>query len=765
MLILQYIFLAMRLLFRRNFCLLLATFSLLTQLSMDSAQAEYGDLSSPGNKFVNASLVVDRESIQPVPELDQSVAMIGVNFQIEPGWHIYWRNSGEAALPTTVTWDLPDGWEADHLNWPVPEKFVEQGDITTFGYSDQVMLFSSLRTNDDLEGELIVRAEVKWLVCKNICVPGRTKLERSIKVSSSDALTASADFELFKQAKKLVPESVLAPEKFEAVKVDGKFYQRLALTGASLQGVSEKDFQYFPYSADSLSEQLAKYSENPAALYFPQAKDSIEGVLVISPDAQEILGLPAQSEIKIDSKNALAHASAISFDSEPKPLTLRLNHYKDKNKDPDSSKVAGKPKALNDEGNPLPAPLKPGLFSALGFALLGGILLNFMPCVLPVLSIKAFSLVEKSEKPKSSRVSSALAYLIGIELAFLTLAGCVLLLRNLGNQVGWGFQFQNPGFLVALIVIVFSLALSFFGVYKISFSLPGKGFSDSGGDGFLGDVFDGILITVLSTPCTAPFLGTALAFAFAAPGYGVLFIFAVIGLGLALPFILLSFSDSCQSLLPSPGAWMNSFKQLMGFFLIATVVWLISVYQTVAPQGVTSLLMVLFVVALLLWCLSLSSISQWWGKLLTFLVFVLAVAFSIQRWPTMVSTAEAGGSLSSSEIIDWKKYSPQALSDAQSKSQPVFIDFTAQWCVTCKANEKFVIETETIAKVLAQNKFFSLIADWTTADPEVSAALKKYGGTGVPHYVVLDRSGKVSSILGSVVTVEELAQALKRAAG
>jgi len=723
------------------------------------AHADSELLHSPGNKFVKASLVVDRESIQPGFEMDQSVALIGVNFEIEPGWHIYWKNSGEAALPTSITWSLPANWEAGHLNWPVPEKFVEQGDITTFGYSEQILLFSSLKTSEQNDGEVVVGAEVKWLVCKNICVPGRAKLEKTIRVSGTDALTASGDFELFKMAKNRVPGSSLPEEKFESVKFEGQSYLKFSLTAGALDGLSEKDFQYFPSSSENLSSRLGLFSDDPASLYFPENADGVDGVLSLSAQASTALGLPNQFEIKVSTEGQSRETNLLTTAPNLKPLEFKLVHYRDKEKSsPRKSEPDEKAVSLQ------PVPLKTGLFSALCFALLGGALLNFMPCVLPVLSIKAFSLVEKSEKSKTSRIKSAFAYFIGIELAFLTLAVAVLVLRGLGNHVGWGFQFQNPGFLVVLTVVVFALSLSFFGVYKLSFTAPGSKMAGAGGDGFLGDIVDGILITVLSTPCTAPFLGTALAFAFAAPGYGVFLIFAAIGLGLAFPYILLSASDSCQKLLPSPGNWMNTFKQLMGFFLVATVIWLISVYQSVSPQGVVSLLSLLFAVSLLLWLSSRSLIAKWWGKCLVLILCIFTGWLAISRWPTLVSTSSSRVLSATSELIEWSQYSPQLLVEAQSQSRPVFIDFTADWCVTCKANEKFVIETESVAGALSENNYYSLIADWTTADPEVSSALKKYGGTGVPHYVVLDRDGKVSSILGSVVTAREMSQALIRAA-
>lgn len=604
--------------------------------SHSSASAELPD----GTKYVQARLIANVATIQPSDGEKNVQPQIGVLFRIERGWHIYWKDSGEAAQPTVVNWQLPAGWQIGELQWPKPMKFVERGNITTYGYRDEVLLFANLPNPDVIpqDGESVtLRANVHWLVCKDICVPGKASLSLDMPFSTSLPLEPSAELPLFEKYSVLVPAA----------------------------GFTKSDI----------------------------------------PLAPPVIAEPNQSDTS--------------------------------------------------------------LLLVLVSAFFAGMLLNLMPCVLPVLSIKVLSLVERAEETKINATHSALACMAGVLTSFLALGVSVIVLKNFGKSVGWGFQFQYPEFVVVLITLVFVLSLAFFDLYTVI--VPGCQDANRAvskiKNHFAQQFFDGILVTALSTPCTAPFLGTALAFAFTQNSFFVIAIFLTIGFGLSLPYVVLASNERLLHLLPKPGDWMHRFREFMGFLLLGTVIWLLYVLSKLTEDGVTWALVSLLVLYVLLWAkrtVDQSAFTARRKQLVSVTLIGLCVLSFYYLWPKMTVKRGVVSQAIVEGDIRWEPFSEQRLSQLQAARTPVFLDFTAEWCITCKANEHLVINTNDVAKTIKDNNFIAMRADWTTGDEAVTAALHQYGGHGVPLYVVSGGELSEPIILPTVLTKDILLEALNR---
>ncbi len=751
-------------------CLFLAL-SLFLHDAVAQQPSEYQE--GKGNDYVKVSLVSDREVFQPPKTTTDPVGLLGIKFEIEPGWHIYWENSGDSGLPTEVKWNLPDTWEAGELNWPAPVKFRESGDLVTFGYEQEVLLFTQVLASLPDEGNIKISADVKWLVCKNLCVPGKTRVFKEIRISESESLRASDDFQLFKNAHAKAPDPVV-PGRVK-IEFDKSFYfpgdkAQILFSFPELENAKEirDSVQIFPVSSKDVSALEGFPVEGSTSLVLPasilsSAKPGVsylKGTILVNPLLAKKLGLPNyfswSAPVQIKNEKGTPQLVNAMFPSSERIASKSLSsHTVTKAEEASDVAMVETPTVKRE------APSGKSILYYLSFAYLGGLLLNLMPCVLPVLSIKAFSLVENAGKPRSERLRGALSYVGGVLAAFLVLALVVVIVRRMGVHVGWGFQFQSPVFLLFLILAVFSFAFSFFGFFSIS--LPGLKQS-SASSGKFTDFLDGVLTTALSTPCTAPFLGTALAFAFLAPDWSIVLIFLTIGFGLATPFLILSQSSSMLKYLPTPGAWMTYFRQLMGFFLLATVVWLLNIYSQVSAEGFGRLLWILLLLGFCFWVYKLEVRNTFKQKLLKFGLLLYVVFALVFSWDILVSVASEKGTVQGSSEIDWQSFSKDQLAKAKKDKRAVFIDFTADWCVTCKANEKLVIETQRVSQALNTYNVLPLIADWTRGDESVSAALREYGGSGVPHYVILYPNGEVSEVLSSLLTKEALITAFKKAA-
>lgn len=654
-----------------------AVFSVLALILVcGSAKAQVHE----GRTLVDASLVADTTSIVP-----GQIFRAGLLLRMESGWHTYWENPGEAGLATAITWDLPPGFSAGPIKWPVPTRMVEPGDIHAFGYKGEVLLIIPITTPDHIDaGTVTLRARADWLVCEEICVPGRAQLDLSLPVASS---AQPANGELFDRFAAEVPSEDEPPFDVEWSPTDQGW--QLSLRGAD--GWKRADF--FPLAGASHAHvEPREIGGGDVTLDIPGTAP-VQGVLVLDNDIRRGWTLDS------DTETASAPASA-------PPV---------------------------------------GLWLFLFFGFVGGLILNLMPCVLPVISLKIFGFLRQAGDSRAEILKHGLAFIAGIFVWFLGLAVVIIALKAAGQEVTWAFQFQNPWFNFAIGAVVFVFALNLFGVYEIV--LPGRattGIAEAGSHGGLSGSFaQGILATLLATPCTAPFLGTALGFAFGQPPGVILAMFASIATGMGAPYLLLSAKPGWMRHLPKPGAWMERLKQFMGFPLIATLLWLL--YVIGRQRGTEA---IIWAAAAYL-CLGLAAwlygaflgpLSSGRARILASIGIALSLfaglgyfAGNLFAGATLTIPGKLDGAPSGG--IPWVPYSDDELRKLLDEGRPVFLDFTADWCITCKFNERTAINTDAVREAFAAKGIVPMKADWTNSNPEITRKLAQFDRVGVPFYL------------------------------
>jgi thiol:disulfide interchange protein len=655
-----------------------------------------------GKELVKATLIADVSSIQPGQRF-----RLGVLYRIEPGWHIYWKYSGDSGIPTKIEWQLPQGFTIQDLQWPLPLREKEPGDLEVFAYSSEVLLFADVVAPAGLPpGPFTIQAKSDWLVCQSLCVPGHAQLSLTL---NSGTNTASDSAKIFENYASKVPRDLKNPIGFSRIGKNLEIEIPWAPNGASLD-------------------------------FFP------------TPPADAVIGHVVQGGNKL----------TLAIDTEAKPISrmdgVLVVASSEDNKE--GYEVNGRSTVTSvQSGGSMPTVNLGGILQALGFAMLGGLILNVMPCVLPVISLKIFGFVsEAGERPeKAFRLS--LAFSLGIISCFATLAAIVILLRAAGAQVGWGFQFQDYRFIVFIACLVFAFALNLFGVYELSVSAQAtQGLAKlASGQGYGGAFFQGVFATILATPCTAPFLGTASAFAFAQPGWATFLVFLFIGLGMAFPYLLLAVNPKWLRYLPKPGGWMLRVKQCMGFLLVGTLLWLVWILgQMRGVDAIVRLGALLLLIAILAWIKGSfwTPVSSWRSRVLaaTAMLCVLLLSASAYAFVTKPSR------------LVWQQFSQAKLDNALASGRPVFIDFTADWCITCKTNERFAIDTSKVREEFSRRNVVMLKADWTKGDPEITEILKQHGRAGVPMYLVYPRGGKETPpvLLPELITSQTVLDALNK---
>ena len=612
------------------------SFALLTSLLPALAPA------SPSEPAV-ASLVSEVRDFVP-----GQAFTVALRLKQDPGWHTYWSDPGDAGLPTTVRFTLPKGVQASPLIWPKPLVFKDPGGLTCYGYEDPALILAEIRVPGDYAGaDLKLQADASWLVCKDVCIPG--KGGATLTLARGAALQPSDDAPAFSA---LRPGLGLPPDGYQGA-----------------QGA-------------------------------PGAPVAVAGA---GPGPQGGGATPAQGQ----------------------------------------------------------AGPSPGLGWMLFLALAGGVLLNLMPCVLPVLSLKALSFIEQSHQGRSRGLLLAGAYAAGVLCSFWALAAVVLALKQGGAAVGWGFQFQQPGFVLFMAGVVLAFSLNLFGLFEVW--LPGgamTGLSKAGqGGGLAGSFGHGLVMTLLATPCTAPFLGTALGFAFAAPALQLLGVFTAVGVGLALPYVALAALPGARAWLPKPGPWMLRFKEAMGFLLLATVLWLLWLLGKqvgVDAEGWAGLWLLAVAVAGWLWG-RIADLGQGSGRraAAALAVLLLVGGSGAGLWPKVLNGKAAGGALEDG----WQAWSAPTVDALRAQGRPIFVDFSADWCWTCKVNERGTLASAAVRDAFAKGKVALLKADWTRQDPAVTAELRSHGRSGVPLYVVYPVKGD-AVVLPEVITPDLVLKAL-----
>lgn len=711
-------------LFRKNLTMVLAAVALLWGGSgLALAQAVTDEAATPQ---VTARLVAVAGAVHPGEEL-----LVGVQQRIAPHWHTYWSNPGDSGIATRIDWALPAGASAGPIQWPVPARFA-RGPISNYGYADEVTLLSAIRVPADSRpgSAFPIKARVSWLVCETVCLPQSVELALTLDVVAADVDVAQGH-PFIDRARIRLPEPVSWPAHAERKGDD------LALHIRSRE-LSSADLQDVWFYADT----WGRVQHGAAQPY--RVKD---GTLVLSLHAGELSLAPGA---------ALTGVLAVS-EKTPKGVVSRGYVIR-----------AG---LATTTPVTSPAATDTSLLGALLLALLGGIILNLMPCVFPVLSLKALALLQHGEQEAREERRHGLLYAAGILSSFALLALLLSVLKAVGNAVGWGFQFQSPVFVLLMAYLLFALGLSLSGVFTLGTSVTSLGASLADRRGHAGSFFTGVLAAVVATPCTAPFMGTALGYALAQPPLVLLLVLLSLGLGLALPFLLLSYWPRLQRWLPRPGAWMETLKQLLAFPLYASAVWLLWVLARQAGiPAITTALAGLVTIALAAWLFERSRFgTTFWRRLaLAFSALALLLAVAGGYWG--VRTAVAGhqsaqpGAHQETQGGTADPYSADRLKALRASGEPVFLNATAAWCITCLANERLALNTDTVKAAFRDGGIRYLKAEWTTQDQEVSQLLEQFGRSGVPLYVFYPRgAGSQPQILPQILTPEIILKAVQAA--
>jgi thiol:disulfide interchange protein/DsbC/DsbD-like thiol-disulfide interchange protein len=663
--------------------------------------------------------LVEADLVADVPASGE--AWLGVRLRHAEHWHTYWRNPGDSGLPTRIEWELPAGYVASDIVWPTPELY-RVGPVMNFGYGDETVLLAKVQVPDGVQAgaTLPVKANVSWLVCSaDTCIPGRTTLAADVQVGKADPAIA--------QARKRVP----APSPWPVELESGA--DALALRIPALAGAQVKSAYFFPQDGETLdhpAEQKLTIAEDGLRLALkPSALASgpigkLEGILVLEED---LGGSVAKQAFAVSTGKAPAAAAA--------PVA-----------------------AADEPANPAAAL---GLFEVLGLAILGGVILNLMPCVFPVLSLKVLGVAQQaSEAPGRIRMHGV-AYTGGILASFAALAGALIALRAGGAQIGWGFQLQSPAFVAILTYVLFAMALSLSGVVHFGNSIVGIGSSLASRPGLSGSFFTGVLATVVATPCTAPFMGAAIGYAIIQPAFVALSIFLALGLGLALPFLVLSFVPAMHRLLPRPGAWMETLKQALAFPLYGTVAWLVWVLQLqVGPDGLAATLAGLVLVALAAWAWGASRIAGTTMRRVGAGVTAVATGVALFLVQVPATREVSAAPTAAAAAKHYEPWTPQRLDELRGEGKPVFVNFTAAWCVTCLVNERTAMATPATQALFAEKGVTYLKGDWTNRDPAITKALEKFGRSGVPLYLLYDGKSAEPVVLPQILTEETMREHL-----
>ena len=673
---------------------------------------------------VEAELIAENAALVP----GQSTT-IALRLQIEEGWHTYWRNPGDSGLPTTLDWKLPAGFRAGAIEWPAPEA-LQVGPLVNYGYEGTVLHLVKLDVPADIKagGSVDVAARADWLVCKETCIPDGTDLKLTLPVverTTSDARWARA----FAAARADLPQPLNGGWRTNA-RGEG---QKIVLTLSPPAGVPDSGEMRFFASAEGRIEPSAPQS-------FVRA-DSGAYVLTLPVAHRLGNGFTVLDGI-VTSSNGFANGSSVA-----KAVAVNV---------PLTGAIVAGPKPSFDDAAISAVSAGPASTLTLGAAVLlalaGGIVLNLMPCVFPVLSLKALSLTTASHDDRRVSRLSGVLFAVGIVLTFVALAIVLLVLRATGEQVGWGFQLQSPAVVTGLAVLFFVLALNLSGVFEFGTLLPGAGglrMQNRYADALL----SGVVAVIIASPCTAPFMGAALGFALAQPTAATIAVFVALGIGMALPFVLLSWFPGWRRLLPRPGAWMTRLKQVLAFPLYATVAWLVWVIGAqVDNDAVVRLLATLLIIAFALWAwrtFRSGAAKGWSVAALAAVVFALIVAWPLLR---VDATANVSSTATANARVDsgWLPYTPARLTDLKNSGRTVFVDFTAAWCVTCQVNKRLVLNDASVREAFIRKNVALVRADWTRRDPAITRALAALGRNGVPVYV-LYRPGREPILLPEVL--------------
>jgi thiol:disulfide interchange protein DsbD len=703
-----------------------------------------GDSSVTKAPHLEARLLADQDSVSP-----GSTFSLAVQFTLEPGWHIYWKNPGDSGLAPQFAWSTSPDVTIQQPLWPYPDRLTT-GPLVNYGYGSIVIPFQADLRSGSQASKLAITLDVQWLVCKEECLPGEASLSIALPVSKASG-APSRYANVFESAYNAIPRPLdkvsIAVEEQE---------DRLILAIIPLEG------RTLPSSATFFPED-PKIISNSA----PQISSKDGDILKIS-----LRRDPSRTESIDRVRGVLVAESGWSASGQPRAVLL------DTNPSQTSSAVepAG-PQASSRTFTTAGADI--GLTAALIFAFVGGLILNLMPCVFPVLSIKILSFVESARGDARSNRHQAIAFSVGIVASFWILAILLASLRAGGEQLGWGFQLQSPLFVVMMIFVFFTIGVLFLTDITLGQTIQNLAGRSKLPTGYIGSFLSGALATAVATPCTAPFMGSALAATISLPLISSLLVFTSLGLGMSAPYLLLSYYPSLLRFLPKPGEWMVTFKQIMAFPLFASVVWLTRVFARqmgMEPPGLT-------IVIDVLWGLWLATLGFWLllrsnkthGSLRRTLVASAIMSWAFALYVAVPSHSEVEESRSracapsdgvapfrDSFGLLWESYSEDRVLRLLAQGRPVYLDFTAEWCITCQVNERVVFGSEAVRELIASKNVTLVRADWTSKNPAITRALQSYGRNGVPLNVILAGPTASPIILPNILTPSVVIDELNR---
>ncbi|AOS44460.1 Thiol:disulfide interchange protein DsbD precursor [Lacunisphaera limnophila] len=668
---------------------------------------------------VTAELVAREASIQPGRPFT-----VALKLTHDPHWHTYWINPG-TGYPTSLHWKLPPGFTAGPIVWPTPHVVKDaKGIVTGHGYENEILLFVEISTDKTLVAgsTVTLRATADWLMCKEVCMPGDAALELALPVTAETPRDDSAAAMLFDRAAPTLPQP-LTGWTATARRTGDTFTVRLTPDAGTTHRPAGLHLFDTAGLIDYAAPQVITEDQGSLVLTLAAAKEG-------DPAAPRLAGVLSSTNGWPGRPDTPGAAFDLPLGAATTPNDQALTPGSEATTDAGPS--TQQPTTNNQQLPASAAPPAPaGLLATLAFALLGGLVLNLMPCVFPVLGIKVLGFVNQSGSDRTKVITHGLVFSLGVLVSFWALAGLLLALRAGGSQLGWGFQLQSPAFVFGMAAFLLIFALNLSGLFEVGLSATAVGGKLQMQQGYGGSFFTGVLATLVATPCSAPFLAPALGAALALPAFSSLLVFTAIAIGLAAPYLLLSIFPAAVKLLPRPGAWMETFKQLMAFPLYATVGWLLWVLAAQTKDNDNALLLIVLGFVLI-------AMAAWvYGRFVKPAGRVAAAALLVGGlwlgWPVAAEPAPAGAS---GYVVKWEPWSPAALEAARAAGRTVYVDFTARWCATCQTNKATVFSSGDVLADLAQRNVLLLRADWTSKDPAITAELARWNRSAVPFNLI-----------------------------
>ena len=747
----------------------LATAALVAALALAHGGPAAAAVATISTDHITADIVPRADIVAPGDRLE--IAFVQ---RIAGGWHTYWENPGDAGEPFRIDWGLPAGAAAGDVGWPTPE-VIPYPPLVNYGYKDQASAILTVDVPADwpVGTPFPIEMDVTWLVCEKICIPESGRAAFTVATGAETRLDSLNAF-TFLRATQAQPKPVDWPARLERSESGGRL--TFAPTGIDLATVESAYFFARPWGViDAAAPQTLSVADGELRLDFPQPELSvpaeIDGILKI----RFATGGGSGYEVNVvgaDAALSLASAGAPHSTSDSGAATLSGEERALTDDTPPNSVLDAAPR-------PVPASYETGVSAdaftvvdALIFALLGGLILNLMPCVFPVLALKTASLAGHAGQRPAERAVHGFAYTGGVLAAFAVLAGALVALKAAGAGVGWGFQLQNPLFVAILAYVIFAVGLNLSGLYEIGARLGGIGAGLSGRSGPSGSFFTGVLAVIVASPCSAPFMAAAIGFALTQGVAVTLATFLALGLGLALPFLLVCLVPGLARRLPAPGVWMARLRQILAFPMYATAAWLIWVLaQQTGVDAVFAVLVGFVLIGFALWLLGLVQYGELQsrrtglaaavlGGLAALALLVPSVTAALPAAAPGTAAARAGADT----LVEPVAFSPARLEQLRREGRPVFLNVTAAWCITCKVNERVVFAGEGFRDVMQAAGATYMIADWTRRDPDITALLEGFGRVGVPLYVVYPADGSAPELLPQLLSLSVLRDALATSA-